>query len=373
MHKVIPRFALPLMLLVALQAGCADPVAGPRHVERVDGRPSSPPIANQPHFNRTTSGSDLVTLTWFYGTDANVSNPTFEIEVSYAGYTSQSSTISTNNTYGCWGYGRSSGQPQAECNMNVATINARPRIGAPTPEVLRVEVCQKGVFWCTYVGTGYIGADRSGTLFEITNGQSSAFMILQWRSVEYNVASVAIDRTSLFLSSGTVAFATLTAFDRFGEAIPGHLVSWSSSNPSVAAVGEYGQVAGDRPGTATITGSVSGHQAQFGTTVVNDLNVQISGPTLVKSSSSCTWGVDIVSSNATYPLSYSWYRDYSSTSSSSDMFYTSSVGPEYSSFDLAVRVEDATGRVGWSTRTITSSQAGSDCYQQQSAPAPLDP
>ncbi len=68
------------------------------------------------------------------------------------------------------------------------------------------------------------------------------------------VASVALDRSSLTLTAGDRATLAATVRDRAGGALRS-AVSWTSANPSVAAVSDRGEVSATGPGETTITAS----------------------------------------------------------------------------------------------------------------------
>ena len=84
------------------------------------------------------------------------------------------------------------------------------------------------------------------------------------------VGSVTLDIHRLDLALGAHAQLVATARDANGAVIPGREITWSSSNPAIAAVTTLGEVIARGGGTATIT-AIAGERSDAATVVVAEL------------------------------------------------------------------------------------------------------
>jgi uncharacterized protein YjdB len=81
------------------------------------------------------------------------------------------------------------------------------------------------------------------------------------------VATVAVTLTPSSIEVGQTAQATAVARDANGNVLSGRAVTWSSSDPAVAAVNATGLVTGVAPGTAQITATSEGRSGSAALTV----------------------------------------------------------------------------------------------------------
>lgn len=81
------------------------------------------------------------------------------------------------------------------------------------------------------------------------------------------VASVAVNATSVSLLAGEIFQLRADAQDALGRLLSGRVVSWSSSDPSIAGVAIDGLVTAKRAGIVTVTASVEGRTATATITV----------------------------------------------------------------------------------------------------------
>ncbi|HYC31893.1 MAG TPA: Ig-like domain-containing protein [Gemmatimonadales bacterium] len=123
------------------------------------------------------------------------------------------------------------------------------------PAILRVDA--EGIVTAARIGTAVLSARA-----------------LAWRtSVTLRVTRVGIARLGVYAPRARLAVADevqleAVAYDLFGGRLPGRLVSWSSSDPSVTDVSPVGRVAGCAPGSATIQAACGGRTADFAVKVV---------------------------------------------------------------------------------------------------------
>ena len=96
------------------------------------------------------------------------------------------------------------------------------------------------------------------------------------------VESVSLDKTSLELTEGGTARLTATILP---QNTTNKNVTWTSSDPSVAAVDQSGTVTAKKAGTATITATADGKSATC-TVTVTAATVPVTGVTLNKTSTS---------------------------------------------------------------------------------------
>jgi len=85
--------------------------------------------------------------------------------------------------------------------------------------------------------------------------------------VEVPVASVALVPDSATVAIGQAVALRAIAYDSAGNTLSGRTVAWATSQPGVATVNNQGTVTAVAPGTATITGTVSGHSGAATITV----------------------------------------------------------------------------------------------------------
>lgn len=114
------------------------------------------------------------------------------------------------------------------------------------------------------------------------------------KTVSVRVSRISVDKVSLSPSSasveqGSVVPLTAVAKDQSGNAIAGRVVSWASSDPSIAAVDAQGRATGMAPGHATITATVERSTAKADIVVrassarVADLDIVVNSPSLAVS------------------------------------------------------------------------------------------
>lgn len=87
------------------------------------------------------------------------------------------------------------------------------------------------------------------------------------------VASVVVTPASSTVAAGASTQLAAAARDASGNALPGRVVTWASSDPAVATVTSAGRVTGVGPGTATITATSEGVTGTATVTVTAVLTV----------------------------------------------------------------------------------------------------
>src|SRR5205814_541840 len=85
--------------------------------------------------------------------------------------------------------------------------------------------------------------------------------------VTVTVATVTVAPTSANLQTGQTVQLTATARDASGNVLSGRVITWSSSNASVASVNGSGLVTGAGAGSATITATSEGQSGTSSVTV----------------------------------------------------------------------------------------------------------
>jgi uncharacterized protein YjdB len=108
----------------------------------------------------------------------------------------------------------------------------------------------------TGVATGMSGGNATITARSGTLSGTAALTV-----AAAPVASVSIAPGSAALNIGGTVALTATAKDANGQALPGRVMAWSSSNPVVASVSNQGVVTAIATGSATITATSEGKSA----------------------------------------------------------------------------------------------------------------
>ena len=118
----------------------------------------------------------------------------------------------------------------------------------------------------TVSSTGLISAVANGstTIIATAGGKTGSLVI---NVAVPATASVSVSAPSSSVAAGQTLQASATVKDANGNAIPGALVFWSSSNAAVAAVSLNGVITGVTIGTANITASNSGKSGSVTITV----------------------------------------------------------------------------------------------------------
>src|SRR5207244_4297075 len=116
----------------------------------------------------------------------------------------------------------------------------------------------------TVNGSGLVTAVVAGsaTITATSEGQSGTAAITV---VHVPVASVTVTPASTSVSVGQTVQLTATPKDANGSPLTGRVVTWSSSNTSVAGVNGSGLVSGVAAGSATMTAT---SEAQSGTSAI---------------------------------------------------------------------------------------------------------
>jgi len=137
----------------------------------------------------------------------------------------------------------------------------------------------------TVTGTGLVsgGAAGSATITATSEGQSGTASI----TVAVPVASVTVSPASASVPAGQTAQLTATPKDASGNPLSGRVITWASSNTSVATVSSSGLVTGKVAGSATITATSEG---QSGTSSVTVTAVPVASVTVTPASASVNEG-----------------------------------------------------------------------------------
>src|SRR6266568_2578368 len=112
-------------------------------------------------------------------------------------------------------------------------------------------------------------APGSATITATSEGQSGTAAITV---TNVPVASVTVTPASVSIQQGQTVQLTATPKDANGNALSGRVVTWSSSNPSVASVNTGGFVTSSAAGSATITAASEG---QSGTSAITVTSVPV--------------------------------------------------------------------------------------------------
>ena len=124
-------------------------------------------------------------------------------------------------------------------NTSLATVNSSGRVTGQSPGTVTITATSEG---------------KSGTAtVEVTDAPPPP------------VASVEVSPSSTTVQVGNTVQLTATLRDASGSVLTGRVLTWSSSNTSVATVNSSGRVTGQSAGTATITATSEG---QSGTATV---------------------------------------------------------------------------------------------------------
>src|SRR5205823_2136160 len=118
-------------------------------------------------------------------------------------------------------------------------------------------------------GSGLVtggGTAGSATITATSEGQSGTSSITV-SSVPVPVSSVTVSPASASVSAGQTVQLTATPKDANGNPLSGRVVTWASSNTSVATVNGTGLVSGVAAGSATITATSEGQSGTAGITV----------------------------------------------------------------------------------------------------------
>jgi trimeric autotransporter adhesin len=122
-------------------------------------------------------------------------------------------------------------------------------------------------------------APGSATITATSEGKSGTAAITV---VERSVNSVAVSPSSSSVQQGSTVQLTSTLTDIVGNVLTGRVVSWSSSNSSIASVSALGLVNGVAPGDVIITATSEGRSgsATVKVTAVPVASVVVSPPTV---------------------------------------------------------------------------------------------
>lgn len=157
--------------------------------------------------------------------------------------------------------------------LNLTTTWRKYIIPIPDPSKLKVE---KGMFYYSEGpenGNGYsfwIDEVKFEYLGTIAHGQASLFGGLNKVVTSFNGVTTAIDEI-------TTTFSLPNAVNQNVNMSPAYLV-FTSSNPAVASVNDIGLVTTNSSGTAVITATLAGEQAN-GSLTVNSAGVFVAAPT----------------------------------------------------------------------------------------------
>lgn len=122
----------------------------------------------------------------------------------------------------------------------------------------------------TVSATGLVTAVAGGTttITAIAGGkQGTATVTVQ--APPAMLVAVTLDAAAASLAEGATRHLVATGRDQHGNAIPGLVVVWGSSDANVARVSATGAVTAVRAGTATITASINGLHATAAVTVTS--------------------------------------------------------------------------------------------------------
>jgi len=127
-------------------------------------------------------------------------------------------------------------------------------------------------------------AAGSATITATSEGQSGTAAI---SVTPAPVASVAVTPPSASVNEGTTVQLTATPKDANGNPLSGRVVTWASSNTTVATVSASGLVTGKVAGSATITATSEG---QSGTSAITVVRVPVAAVTVTPASASVNEG-----------------------------------------------------------------------------------
>jgi uncharacterized protein YjdB len=132
----------------------------------------------------------------------------------------------------------------------------------------------RSVIWSSSAPT-VASVTASGVVTALAAGSTVIFAsvdgVLGWANVDVlpvPVASVTVSPATLSVPVGQTGQLTVTLMDASGGTLSGRVVTWSSSQTSVATVSDSGVVTGISTGTATVTASSEGQSGSATVTVV---------------------------------------------------------------------------------------------------------
>lgn len=157
------------------------------------------------------------------------------------------------------------------------------------------------------------------------------------------VTTVQILGAPLGVQMGQPKSISVRAYDQYGNQVNGATFTYSIQHPAVATVSSTGVLTPVSPGTTTVTVTSNGKSATAQVTVVPQINVSLSGPTVIWSEGVYDWNVS--ASGGTGSFTYQWYVDYAygsytedaGTGSSAGLYVSGGTGP------FAVRVIVSSG------------------------------
>ncbi len=138
-------------------------------------------------------------------------------------------------------------------------------------------VLTRAVGW-TSGNPGVATVDAAGNVRGVAPGQATVVATAAGKADSAQVtvrllpvAAVAIAPSGLTLLAGDAGRLTATAYDAAGKALTGRLITWTSSDPTVATVDATGAVQAVAAGNATISATSEGRTGVAGVTVVQPL------------------------------------------------------------------------------------------------------
>ncbi len=148
----------------------------------------------------------------------------------------------------------------------------------------------------TVNGTGLVSGVAAGSapITATSEGQSGTASI----TVTVPVASVTVSPASASVPAGQTAQLTATPKDAAGNPLSGRVITWASSNTSVATVSSSGLVTGKVAGSATITATSEGQSGTAAITVTPPGTSQFGHVFIVTEEN--TDAVDVTSSSMPY-------------------------------------------------------------------------
>jgi trimeric autotransporter adhesin len=155
---------------------------------------------------------------------------------------------------------------------------------------------QRSVFWASEDTTiasvsrsGLVTGRSAGTV-RIAASAEGVDALVTVTVVPRAVHSVALSPPQASLRVGETVRLEASARDRTGQPLNGRVVSWASSDPSVASVDAGGQVTGVRAGASTITATIEGRSATASVTVEAPPPVPVASVTISPTSATLQVG-----------------------------------------------------------------------------------
>ena len=173
------------------------------------------------------------------------------------------------------------------------TVGQTTTLTAQTLDASGGVLTGRAVAWSSS-NTAVATVSQSGVVTGVTTGSATITATSEGKSgtaaisvSAVPVATVTVAPSTLPLVVGQTGTLTATTRDASSNILTGRVVTWSSSNTSIATVAPNGTVTAVAPGSATITATSEG---QSGTATVNVTAVPVASVTVSPTSASLTTG-----------------------------------------------------------------------------------